>query len=77
MLNVPYVLPSKKLSTDTQRFVGFLGHGDRCLEQCAPGERATGAGSPRLEGVGATDFRRDVAGIGREQWLGMGRLVAT
>ena len=34
--------------------------------------RAMGAGSPRLRGVGAADFRRDLAGIGRERVAGDG-----
>ena len=72
MFHVHYVPPSKKLSTDRRRFVGFLGHLDSCLEPCAPGERATGVGSPRLRGVGAADFRRDLAGIGRERLAGDG-----
>ena len=42
------------------------------MEPRAPGERATGAGSPRLRGVGAADFRRDLAGIGRERVAGDG-----
>ena len=50
-----------------KRLVSFLGHRGTCLEPCAPGERATGARSPRLRGVGAVDFRRDFAGIGRER----------
>ena len=72
MFHVPYILPSKKLSTDMRRFVGFLGHSDSCLEPCAPGERATGAGFPRLRGVGAADVRRDLAGIGGQRVTGDG-----
>ena len=51
--------------------VGSFGHGS-CLEPRAPGERATGVGFPRLRGVGAADFRRDLAGIGRERVAGDG-----
>ena len=67
MFHVSYILPSKELATDTLRFAGFLGHRDSCLEPCAPGERATATGSPRFRRVGAADFRRDFAGIGRER----------
>ena len=55
-----------------QILVGSLGRRDSCLEPCAPGERATGAGSPRLREIGAADFRRDLAGIDRERVAGDG-----
>ena len=72
MFHVSNILSSKKLSTDTRRFVGFLGHGDSCLEPCEPVERARGAASPRLRRVGAADFRRKLASIGREKVTGDG-----
>ena len=66
------ILPRKRLSTDTRRFVGFDGHGDSCLEPCTPGQRATWATCPGLRGAGAADFRRDLADIGRERVTGDG-----
>ena len=53
------------MSTHPQRLVRFLGHRDSCLKPYEPGERATGAGSPRLRVVRAADFRRELAGTGR------------
>ena len=63
--------------TEQHCLVGFLGHRNSCLEPSAPGERATGSGSPRLRGVGAADFRPDLAGIDRERVAGDGALGAS
>ena len=71
MVNVPNLLDQQEtLNTSVTFGWLFLGHRDSCLEPCAPGERATGAGSPRHRGVGDADFRRDLAGIGRERVAG-------
>lgn len=46
---------------------GFLRYHHSCLEPYEPRERAAGAESPRLQVVGAADFRRDLSSIGREK----------
>ena len=75
IFNIPYILVQKETVNRYQCLGGFLGHRDGCLEPCATGERATGTGSPRLRGVRAVGFRRDLVASAERGWLGMGRLV--
>ena len=71
-----YFCPARNCNTSAT-FGWLRRHRDSYLEPCSPGERATGVGSPRRRGVGAADFLRYLAGIGRDRVAGGGALGAS
>lgn len=70
MVNVLNIFANIKMRTGTEYWLAFRGHSNRCPEPVAPDERATWVRSPRLRGVGAAEFWRDFAVIGRDRVSG-------